>query len=293
MDIKDLFVALERDSRAWKADDHFRKIHVKPHGNNLKVPALMRGQGMLATKGGLYDEQFRRPTLAQMLEASGAGHSVFLQKGSHDHWRWTEARVYSTRTSFIADASRSRAELFYDLVSSSSVAEADAVIRRGGGVNEQNVVEIFSYTWIRKLLGEFTLVYTDSGGDVFDTHRDFLIHGVSEHWLHAMFSSARMTSTPLGSQATPERRRLLKRPIVSDPPTPSRSGAAAFSQAAVPDTCLCARCLRSLGIREKSQGRPSSGCVTAKSTANPSVRQARLAKCRRIPGMWRRGVDVS
>ena len=248
---------------------------------------------MLATHVGVYDEQFRRPTLAQMLEASSAGHSVFLPKGSHDHWRWTEARVYSKRIAFIADASRSRAELFYDLVSSSSVAEADAVIGRGGGVNEKNGVEIFSYTWIRKLLGEFTLVYTDSGGYVFDTHRDFLIHGVSEQWLHAMFSSARMTSTPLGSQATPERRRLLKRPIVSDPPTPSRSGAAAFSQAAVPDTCLCARCLRSLGIREKSQGRPSSGCVTAKSTANPRVRQARLAKCRRIPGMWRRGVDVS
>ena len=102
MYIKDLFVALGRDSRAWEADDHFRKIHVKPHGNNLKVPALMRGLGMLATKGGLYDEQFRRPTLAQMLEASSAGHSVFLPKGSHDHWRWTEARVYSKRNDFIA-----------------------------------------------------------------------------------------------------------------------------------------------------------------------------------------------
>ena len=149
MDVKDLVVALERDSRACKHTIISGRYMSNPPRQQLEGSgANGGGQGMLATKGGLYDEQFRRPTLAQMLEASGAGHSMLLQKGSHDHWRWTEVRVHSKRTAFIADASRSRAQLFYDSVSSSSVAEAEAVIRRGGGVNAQNGVETFSYTWI-------------------------------------------------------------------------------------------------------------------------------------------------
>ena len=187
-DIKEIVTSLERNAEAWSKSGRFTDVAAKPHGVHLLVSTLLRGGGLMSCKGGLYTKQFRRQTVEKIRVAAEAGHTVMLPFGAGPHW--DEAWVMPKQHAHIQ--SMERALFFHTLLSATSVAEVRQAAVAAGGVQDG----VLSYSWLRQLLGEYTLVIR-KGAVLIDTHRDFMLHGVSEQRLYLMISLGHMACTPL------------------------------------------------------------------------------------------------
>ena len=157
-------------------------------------------------------------TVDKTQRASLAGQTVFIEY-AHGPW-WDQAWVFPKRQTAIEG--QARAQTFYKLLASTSVAEVKQVISSDGGEVDGRV----SYRWVRSVMAEYTLLVR-KGDQIFDCHRDFQIHAVSEQWLWLMIKLGKMSHTYLAGSKAPGAR----------PPTVSaraRSAALVAERAATP-----------------------------------------------------------
>jgi len=175
-DVTKIFDRLEAWIRTKITDKTWQDAVPSIPPERMKVPGLMRGH-LWQNDNSIYGKGFYKDAVERMIEREKAGKVVFLHKEQAVPGRWRQAWVFRKQDQPL---SVPRAEAFYAIWQATSQALVREALQSHDLVQADGTV---SYTQVRLLMADHTLVFENENGRIMDTHRDFVGTAITEHSL--------------------------------------------------------------------------------------------------------------
>ena len=159
---------------------------------------MLRGRGLMATRGPYHDKQFRRLTVAKIQEAVSADHSFVLEVGQRGPFAAVFVLPKTKHQDFDADSMRLLADLFF----AETVESCEASFPKIEGVR--------SWSTLRGMLSKFVVCARPvASTGALDLGRDGMIKGITEHseYLKTVFGDPVADFLPIRAAAGAAKRR--------------------------------------------------------------------------------------
>ena len=159
---------LQQQAHSWHQEDRFASLEHQPK----HWPQLLRGRGLLASRGPYHDKQHRRLTVDKIRQGVGATppKPFVLQTGA----RGPFASTFVLPQRKFEDYDQEPMQLFAELFFAESLEECHNLFPKTDGVA--------SWSTLRTLLSKYTVCARKAAsGAVLDLGREGMIKGISEH----------------------------------------------------------------------------------------------------------------
>ena len=205
-----LIERIQQQAANWHREDVFQNLEHQPK----LWPQLLRGRGLLATKGPYHDKAYRRLTVEKIKQGAARDEPVALEVGP----RGPYASVFVLPKVKLGDYDQDSMRLLSDLFFADSVKACANLFPKVG--------EVASWSTLRMLLAKFVVCgKVAASTKVHDLGREGMIKGVTEHSEYLRY----LLGDPLADFATirpvrqPKHRKRVAVTALDGLATPKRS----------------------------------------------------------------------